>query len=268
MRETPFHLQVIRETLSKKQRLNESYSLRAFSRDIGMDSSTLSQVLNGKRSFPFKNCEVVSKALRLTPIEKMKFVESVMKKRVLLDSIALHKKEDGYLLDESHYRIISEWEHYAALTLLDLNEFKMNVLSVSDRLGITKLRAETVIQNLLNAKLIHTLENGNFNKSQQSVRTTEDIASQALKESHIETLELGKQKLESASVDERDYSSINFAFDPSQMTELKLIIREFRKKVSNLTEAGKNKSEIYQLGIQVYPLTKSKKEKKYENKKT
>jgi uncharacterized protein (TIGR02147 family) len=266
MNETPFHLQLIRETLSLKQRANESYSLRAFSRDIGMDSSTLSQVLNGKRPFPFKNCDGVARALRLTPLQKMKFLDSVMRKRVLIDSIALSKNEERYLLDESHYRIISEWEHYAALTLLDLDGFIFNLDSVSERLGITALRVQAVIQNLINSKLINSLSDGSFSKSHESVRTTEDISSVALMESHLETLELGKTKLESTVVDERDYSSINFAFDPSQMTELKVIIREFRKKVAALAKSGEKKSEVYQLAIQTYPLTKRQKRKNYEKK--
>jgi uncharacterized protein (TIGR02147 family) len=66
-------------------------------------------------------------------------------------------------------------------------------------------------------------------------------------------------------VEQRDYSSINFTFDPAQMTELKVIIREFRKKVSALAKSGEKRSEVYQLAVQTYPLTKPKNNKTGEN---
>jgi uncharacterized protein (TIGR02147 family) len=252
--ETPYYIQLIRERLSKKQRLNASYSLRAFSRNIGMNSSTLSQVLNGKRPFPSKNFDKIATALHFSPLEKMRFVDSLMKRRPVLDSIPLPKEDTRHILDESYYRVIAEWEHYAVLTLLDVDGFRLTAGAVAKRLGLTPNRAETVIQNLLDARLIHTV-NGKLLKSHQSVRTTEDISSQALKESHVETLEIGKTKLQTIPVNDRDFSSINFACDPSQITELKIMIREFRGKVLSIAKSGKRKSEVFQLALQLYPLT-------------
>ncbi len=258
MQETPFHIQVIREALSKRQRSNPAYSLRAYSRDIGMDSSTLSQVLNGKRSIPAKNCEAVTKTLRLSPIQKLKFLESISKKRTLLDSISIAKREDQFLLNESHYRVIAEWEHYTALAFADLKDAVINIKTLSERLGITALRAESVVQNLLNCGLLRETKSGTYEKTHESLQTTEDVASPALREAHLEALELGKQKLESIDLELRDYSSICFAADPDQLPEIKMMIREFRKKVYALTKAGKKKREIYQLALQLYPLTKKK----------
>jgi uncharacterized protein (TIGR02147 family) len=267
MNKSPFHIQLIREMLSKRQRANSSYSLRAYGRDLGMDPSTLSAVLKGKRSFPIKDCDRVIKSLRLTPIEKMHFMESALKKRALLDQIKTDAQEK-FMLDESHYRVIAEWEHYAVLTFANIENAKLETATLSKKFGMTKLRAQSVLQNLINAKLLTQNEDGSLSKTHDAVRTTEDITSEALRASHLEALELSKQKLESIPVELRDYSSLNIAFDPAQLTELKAIIREFRQKVSTLAKSGENKSEVYQLAIQLYPLTKIEnetQEKKNEN---
>ena len=90
MPEQNFHIHLIREQLSKRQKANPSYSLRAFARDLGMDPSTLSAILKGKRAFPVKSCEQISQALNLSPMEKQYFFESAFKKRILLDQIKIN----------------------------------------------------------------------------------------------------------------------------------------------------------------------------------
>ena len=48
---------------------------------------------------------------------------------------------------------------------------------------------------------------------------------------------------------------MNLAIDLSKLPEAKTIIREFRRKMATLLRDGK-KTDVYQLGIQFYPLTK------------
>ena len=48
---------------------------------------------------------------------------------------------------------------------------------------------------------------------------------------------------------------MTLAIDPEKIPEAKLIIREFRKKMGSLLNSG-TKREVYQLGIQFYPVTK------------
>ena len=159
------------------------------------------------------------------------------------------------MLDESHAKVIAEWEHYAVITLFDIDGFKASADVISERLGITKNRAEVVIDNLITCDLIKMREDGSLTKNHTSLRTTEDISSQALKDSHIETLEMGKNKLEDIAVELRDFSAMTIAMDLERMPEVKTIIREFRQKMSALLRDGK-KTDVCQLSIQFYPLTK------------
>jgi uncharacterized protein (TIGR02147 family) len=104
--------------------------------------------------------------------------------------------------------------------------------------------------------LINKNENDVYQKTHSKVRTTEDVTMKALKDSHLETLEMGKNKLEEIDVELRDYSAMTIAVDLEKLPELKTIIREFRQKVSALLRDG-NKTDVYQLAIQLYPLTKN-----------
>src|SRR5205085_678222 len=125
-------------------------------------------------------------------------------------------------------------EHYAVLTLFDVDGFEPSLEEISNRLEISETRAEVVLGNLIQYGLIQRDTEGALMKAHPRVRTTEDISSQALRASHFETLELGKRKLEDVPVELRDFSSMMLAIDENKLPEAKAIIREFRKKMMEL----------------------------------
>jgi uncharacterized protein (TIGR02147 family) len=252
-----YHIYKMKEALSLKQRLNPHYSLRAFARDLEVHPATLSQVFKGNRPLPSKNAKRVVTSLNLSPKEKTLFLESLFGSKVALDQIKVDRSEERVMLDESQYKVISEWEHYAVLTLFDLTGFKPSPTTIAKRLNISPLRTDVVLLNLISAGLLQKKENGVFVKAQSSVRTTEDVLSPALRASHKQTIEMGIQKLDQVAMELRDFSSTTIAVDIEKMSEVKTIIREFRQKMSAFLKEG-HKTDVYQLAIQFYPLTEPK----------
>lgn len=253
-----YHIYRIQEELSTRQRFNPQYSLRAFARDIGVHPATLSQVIKGQRPLPIKTSLSVVEKMALSPKERTLFLESLYRSKTTIDDIKINASDERYILDESYYKVIAQWEHYAVLTLFDLPRFDCSVEEISQSLGITKNRAQIVLENLLTSGLL-VLEEDGYKKTKNVVRTTEDIGSMALKESHKETLDIGKQKLDEVEVMLRDFSAMTVALDLEKLTEAKTIIREFRQKMAALLRGG-NKTDVYQLAIQFYPLTKNQKD--------
>ena len=255
-----YYLAKIKEDLSKRQRSNPHYSLRAYARDIGVHPATLSQIIKGNRPLPLKNSSQVLEKLNLGPKERTLFMESLLKSKIALDEIKIADLDERFMLDESHYKIIAEWEHYVVLDLFELKTFDPSLIEISQRLGITENRAEVVVNNLLTAGLLKVDDTGKFQKVHDDIRTTEDIKSQALKDSHKETILMGLDKLEDIEVELRDFSSATVAIDLNKLPEAKAIIREFRQKMTALLRDGE-KTDVYQLAIQFYPMTQTKLEK-------
>ncbi len=249
-----YYLVKMREGLSLKQRNNPHYSLRAYARDIGIHPATLSQIINGKRGLPFKDADFVAKKLNLGPKEHALFKESLLQKKSTLESIKVSAEDTRVMLDDSFYRIIAEWEHYAVLELFNLNDFTRTKAEVAAKLDLTINRTEVVITNLIMAGLIEVDSAGLLSKVHSDVKTTEDITSQALRDSHKEALHMGLSKIDTVPVELRDYSSSTLALDISKVPEAKLIIRDFRRKMAALLSQGEKK-EVYQLAIQFYPLS-------------
>src|SRR3989338_2742170 len=258
LEERAYFREKLKNDFCQKQRKNPSYSLRAYAKFLGIHSATLSCVLKSQRTLPLASAEKISNKLELSPKEKDRFVSSIFEIKSLkrLSSLPLKPKKEELLLDqtETQYKILSEWEHYAILSLLECDDFKTNMEWISQRLGITKLRAEQSIQKLKDARLIKVSKNGKIQKTFEKLKTSEDIASKAIQKSHHESLEIAQEKLKIVPVEKRDYSTVTFAADPRHMEEAKTLIREFRKRLARLMEDGR-KTEVYRLSIELYPLT-------------
>lgn len=248
----PYYIQKLKEHLALRQARSSSYSMRAYARDLGLPPGTLNQIVNGKRTLPLKDSERIVEKLSLSVPEKNLFLESLHKYKASIDNIKLDLIDDRVFVDESCYNVIAEWEHYATLTLFDLPGFTPTAEEIARRLSLTPLRAEEVLEGLVASGLLQQTDAG-LKKSQESVRTTEDAKSKALRASHIETLEMGKEKLE-LPIELRDFSCITLAMDLKKMSEAKMIIREFRLKMAALLKDGE-KTDVVQLAIQFYPVT-------------
>ena len=182
----------MKEILSLKQRDNPHYSLRVFARDLDIHPGTLAKVISGERGLPVKNAEVVINKLKLTPKERTLFLESSFRRNAKLDDIKLDPFDTRYLVDESNYKVISEWEHFIVTDLFDIPDFQRTSNDVSFRLNIPLSRVEVVVENLLVSGILAKDEEGKIVNVQGTIKTTEDIKSQALKESHKETLKMDK----------------------------------------------------------------------------
>lgn len=249
-----YYVEVITKDLSQRQEKNPQYSLRAYARDLGMEPSALSKIMRGLRPLTLKSAGDIAKSLKLNPIERTKFLESLYRTRYNIDSITIEEEDNRFMLDDSYYKVIAEWEHYAVLSLYDIEDFRANAEEIAQRLNISNERSEEVLSNLLTAGLLVMNDDGELIKAHSVVRTTEDHKNKALTASHKEALQMGIEKLDEYDVEFRDYSSTTLAIDLEKLPAAKTIIREFRMKMASLLKEGK-KSEVFQLAIQFYPVT-------------
>lgn len=248
-----YYREVIKEKFLIRQKNNSRYSLRSYAKDLGINSSTLSQVLRDKRRLPKKYLKGIAKQLKLSEVEEEKFYKSYELNEVFLDQINISSySEKTQVTEDTSYAIIAEWEYYAVLELLNLAEFDFSINNVATKLEITEERAKQVISDLIENEFLK-FEKGIYSKNYGHLSTSEDVKSEALVESHLQTLEMAKEKLK-LDVEIRDFSSLVFSIDIDNINNAKKIIREFRMKMLELCKRDK-KTDVYQLAIQLFPLS-------------
>jgi uncharacterized protein (TIGR02147 family) len=250
---------LLRAKLTEIQKTNPQYSLRAYSKKVGVHVGALSSILNGKRNVSRELAERITTKLMLDPQERSEILCHFPEKRRYQKSDLTNAFPDPRYLEfnASQFKVVAEWEHFAVMSLLNCEGFQGKVSWISGRLGITETRATQVIQRLLELGLFSLNENGEITRSKQSYRTSDDVADLSLKKCHDETLELAKESLHRDPVEVRDFTSITMAIDPRKLSMAKERIRKFQDELSDLLEEG-TRTEVYRLSMQVFPLSKLK----------
>jgi len=255
--ENEFYLTTLLSTLQNFKKGNPAYSLRAYSHFLGIHAGSLSSILKGKRPFPLKKVDRTCDRLLLTGIERQKFIKSIYNHRTNLKMKMGDFNQEQNLLaidDQVTAKVFAQWEHFAILSLMNLDDFDPSKKWIADRLGLTLQRVQQVIANLEHVSLIEVLADGQIKRTKMNLRTAEDTNSYALVKGHLEELEIAKLKLENIHIKERDFSSTTMAINPEKIDEAKEIIRQFRKQLASFLEEDK-RSQVYQLCIQLFPLS-------------
>jgi uncharacterized protein (TIGR02147 family) len=166
------------------------------------------------------------------------------------------RKLDVKVLKEDEFSFISEWYHYAILCLGRMTN-KADAKWIGNQLGIEPMVAFQAFHRLLRLGFVK-VSHGQFQEVTKPLDTTTDIPSKAIRSFHKQNLQLASEKLETITVDKREYSTITMAVAPSQIAAAKKMINEFKHKFCAKMEEANEISEVYTLAIQFFPLTKEK----------
>ena len=224
---------------SQRKLRSKSYSLRAFARDLGINKTSLSEVLAGKRTLAKKNQVQINQALNLGPNE----IKSLVKSN--------EKTSDELKMADQDFQIISEWYFFAILNLVKLPKSKINKKSIARRLGITEIEAGYALETLTKKGLIKKM-GSTYHRSSKSIQTSKDISSPALKKYHKQNLTRIEQAIDKIPLDQREISSITCIVDRDQILKAKTEIKKVQLKMAKLL-SGKNPDRVYTFQVALFP---------------
>jgi transcriptional regulator with XRE-family HTH domain len=242
----------LRRTFAERCRKNPTYSLRAFSRAVGMDSSTVSAIMNGKRPLTIKTARRLLKGLDIVnPVE----VQNIMAGTFLGD------KEDDVLgykqLSLEAAEAISFWQHFAILALLEIKDFRATERTISERLNIPFGIVLESMDRLEKLGLITRAKIG-WVLTGKNMSTPTDVPSAMLREGHRQYIHKALESLENDPVEVRDVTGMTMAITKARLPQAKKLIQEFRRKMSAYLEDG-TRDAVYRLNVQLFPISQEKK---------
>ena len=248
---------ILKNEFESRKQKNSKYSLRAFARYLDIDASSLSKILSGKRGLASVQARHIAKRLYKTEKEKLEFY------RLVLESENKNKKcpaiipEYDFILNEQqHYKLIAEWEYYAILNLVELKNTKSDPEYFAKRLNIAIKRAERVIVDLIEMGFLNHDQEGHYYRTKKKLNTSTETASSALKAAHCQEFELAKESLLKDAIDLRAFYSATVQTDVVKLKAAKKLSIKYLNQLMKLLESSESKTEVYQIGIQIFPLTK------------
>ena len=237
----------------KRKSRNRHYSMRGFARDLGISSGTLADIFSTRRPISKRMGQKIVERCGLSPKEKIQFW-SLLDSRELTADSRDKKQIEAEMITEDQLSIISDWYHFGILSLLKTNNFKYDVKWIASRLGISRVEAESAIERLLRVGLVKKSKR-RLTRNKPKYRTTTNVPSEALKQSHRQSIEQSIDAIYSTPLEKRDITSSTVAVNLEKLGEAKELIEKFHADLQDLLETG-SKSEVYNLNIQLIPITK------------
>jgi hypothetical protein len=234
----------LRDEFSRRVARNSHYSLRAFAKQLQINSGPLSEILAKKRNLSLSMARRITDRLMFTPTERERFLS------LLADPVA--SPGQYKTLEDDSFRVISDWTHFAILSLLETKGAHSDPRWVSGRLGITALEAQSALERLERLGMVR--RNDQALVPVTGWTTTHDVPSEARQKFHRQSLQLVARALDDVPMPERDVTSVTVAVD-SNLPRAKSLIKKFRRQLAALLETGEP-GEVYQLNVQLIPVTR------------
>lgn len=237
-----------------KQSKNPKFSQRSYAKMLGISSGRLTEIFNGKAPITEKKARAIVTKLKFSAVDKLQFLTLVENETISrLKHPANVKKARRLSHDE--FAIISDWEYFALMSLIETSTFKSDKNWIAKKLEISNERLEIVLQTLQSENLIKINDKKQISNTYRSMSTLTDIPSEVLKKANKDCILQGIEKMYSTAPDLRDVTSMAFPVDLNKLPKAKALIRKFKIKMTELMPQ-KTTSEIYNLNIQLVPVSK------------
>lgn len=255
----------LKAILAERITTNRSYSLRALARDTKVHPSQMSAIFNGQKGLSLQSGLRVAERLGLGAQETEYFCLLIQYESATSDEVkdvlltrlrAMNRGTEIRELSVDLFKMISDWYHLPILEMLELKNFDYSSKNIASRLGISPLEAETAIERLERLELIEKDERGRYKKAQNDLLVKTKQANQAAQRFHRQMLIKAAESFENQEPKDRYIGAQTFAVDPAQLTQAREIADRVRVELNTLFDQGTKRTEVYQLGVQLFRLTK------------
>ena len=253
--------------VSHSQKVDPHFSLRRWSKAMGMNSHTLLvMILQGKRSLSLKQVPYFSKGMNLSSPERLYL-------QALIQFEAAESEEErdlcrlwmseanpgnkGSIREVDEYLVIAHWVHMAILAMTENRNFTGKCEEIYERLAGKVYLADirSAVERLKALDLVRETD-GRLICTSGRVTTKDDVANRGAREYHKQVAQLGIEAVDKQRVEMLEFQSFAVSVPRSKIPLAKEMIRKFRSKFyeAMTSEPG---DEVYQTQIQFFRLTES-----------
>lgn len=245
-------IQYLNDEFRARKLKNSKYSLRAYARDLQVESGFLSRIL--------------SKKLPLTPSMADRFLKNLKVPTVKAQKLRLqlqNSSERAAYVNEDMVKFLSNWYFYGIIAMFDLAKVQVNARSVSQVLGLSTAESQQALDILEEFGYVQR-EGSNYTQSYDFV-TTFNIpgTNEYLRNFQKQVLKKAMEALDEIPVGLRSQSSLTFSIKRSKLPTVIKMIHSFRTRLKQyVAKNKKGADEIYNLSLSIYPVTQLHSESK------
>lgn len=260
----------LRDYYNEKKRLNRAYSLKLLADRAGFKARDyLLRVMNGSRNLSQTGVCMLSQAFGLSEKEADYFdklvgfnqAKSPREKEFFYAKMSNTQKYGHHQkLRDEQFECLSEWYYCAIRSLLPVINFNDDFAALARLLDppISAAQAKKAVQVLLRLGLIECIAPGRYEPAFPAVTTGDEVSSVALMQFHKQSLDLARRALELYPSHMRDVSGVTMSLSAAGYEKIRDEIRRFRKRIMDIATTDNNEEAVFQLNMQLFPLSKRK----------
>ncbi|MGE4133957.1 MAG: TIGR02147 family protein [Bdellovibrionales bacterium] len=245
----------------------EGFTFRSFAEEAGFKSPNfLKLVMDGKRNLSLDGARKMGRGLRLNPreIEYFENLVAANQAKGILERNDLSAKLMGLRAKYSpkpiqavNYDYFKTWYNVLVREAL-LVESPKSLPRRSDafRPKLSVKEVEHSLNQLLELGLITRTEDGRFITKEETVRTDDFFSNSALLSYHLKMMDLAKNSLTEFPGTDREIGALTLALSARGFVKVRELIKQFKAEVLAVAESELTKEDVYQLNIQMFPLSR------------
>lgn len=260
----------LRDCYEELKQNSSSFSYRYFSKKCGYSSPNfLKLVIEDKRNLSNESIEKFSNFFKLENEEKLYFkslvgfnqAKNTKEKQKFAEEIlrnSLFTRLNPLAKDQFEY--ISKWYYVAIREILKTKKIKLNAKEISKiiRPKLAEATIEEALATLLRLNIIKKKDN-RLVPVEGLVTTGDEVTFSGVAGYHRQMMSLASDSIDLFDRSFRDISGVTISLSDEGFNELKVMVQKFRKNVLELSERDKVKENVYQLNVQLFPLTEVEK---------
>lgn len=263
---TKSYRQILKDLYEEKKSNNPAYSLVAFSRDAGFKSYHLTDVIKGRYGLSVASATRVAAHLKMPHHLKEEFLNLVLfesarspyERARAKEKINNLKYQSDKVITDCEFNLISEWYHLAILELAQREDFDGHPEKIALQLDISAAIAREAMKNLESTGLLQKDQQNRYHVDYEvlSVMTKKDnISSMTIQSFHSQMIAKGLATMKSVDISKRFFNSFNVNLTREEYMNLTVEVSSFiLKKISFIQKKKIDRSQLYALNLQIFPL--------------
>lgn len=257
----------LKDAFARLKEEDPSCTYRKIASRLGLGSiGHITWILQGKRNLTLKKAGRFAELLNLNNKEE-EYLKALIsytntrshaEKIESFERIASAQKSQKRIVNKEQYEYWSKWYYSAMRELVAIHKISSDYKEAARLLipRITPAEAEKALKLLERLGFIVLDKRGYYRRVDKVLTINAEWGVLAVRQHQIEILELAKHGLEEIPREDRDISSITMSMSRERFEQVRLMMQEFREQLITLARTDPHPQRVYQVGLQVFPLSK------------
>lgn len=190
------------------------------------------------------------------PADRNMFLKKLSEHRVQV------KLKSGEI-DKKTWEKIPNWAAWVIYAMVDQEGVQFDVKALKELLRgkASEDEIEQALQSLFNSgELVQDPETGSVRKARALIESAEDVPVALVRKLQAQLMYLGLESLYQDAANEREFGTLTLSLTKTEFEEIKFKLRQMRKQINkdnSIARMSTKGDKVYQLNIQLFPVTNS-----------